>query len=35
MFNKQKKFEQAVLSGEYANDDIEYSSNYKDRFKRL
>lgn len=35
MFNKQKKFEQAVLSGEYANDDIEYSSYYKDSFKRL
>ena len=32
MFNKQKKFEQAVLSGEYANDDIEYSSYYKDSF---
>lgn len=35
MFNKQKKFEEAVLSGEYSNDDIEYSSYYKDSFKRL
>ena len=35
MFNKQKKFEETVLSGEYSNDDIEYSSYYKDRFKRL
>ena len=30
IFNKQKKFEEAVLSGE-----IEYSSYYKDSFKRL
>ena len=30
MFNKQKKFEEEVLSGE-----IEYSSYYKDSFKRL
>ena len=35
MFFKQKKFEQAVLSGEYSMDDIEYSSYYKDSFKRL
>ena len=35
MFNKQKKFEETVLSGEYSNDDIEYSSYYKDSFKRL
>lgn len=35
MFFKQKKFEEAVLSGEYSNDDIEYSSYYKDSFKRL
>lgn len=35
MFNKQKKFEEAVLSGEYSNDDIKYSSYYKDSFKRL
>ena len=35
MFFKQKKFEQAVLSGEYSMDDIEYSRYYKDSFKRL
>ena len=35
MFFKQKKFEEAVLSGEYSNDDIEYSSYYQDSFKRL
>ena len=35
IFNKQKKFEQEVLSGEYAVGDMEYSSYYKDSFKRL
>ena len=35
MFNKQKKFEQEVLSGGYAVGDMEYSSYYKDSFKRL
>ena len=35
IFNKQKKFEQEVLSGEYAVGDMEDSSYYKDRFKRL
>lgn len=35
IFNKQKKFEEEVLSGEYAVGDMEYSSYYKDSFKRL
>jgi len=35
IFNKQKKFEEKVLSGEYAVGDMEYSSYYKDSFKRL
>ena len=35
-FNKQKKFEEEVLSGEYAVGDMEYSSYYKRQFlKRL
>ena len=35
IFNKQKIFEQEVLSGEYAVGDMEYSSYYNDSFKRL
>ena len=33
--SKQKKFEQAVLNGEYDITDMDYSSYYKDSFKRL
>lgn len=29
IFNKQKKFEKKLLSGEYAVGDMEYSSYYK------
>ena len=35
MFGKQKKFEQAVLNGEFDIGDMDYSSYYKDSFKRL
>jgi len=35
MFNKQKKFEQQVAAGEFDLGDVEYSSYYKDSFKRL
>ena len=35
IFNKQKKFEEEVLCGEYAVKEMEYSSYYKDSLKRL
>ena len=35
MFGKQKEFEQAVLNGEFDIGDMDYSSYYKDSFKRL
>lgn len=35
MFGKQKKFEQAVANGEFDISGMEYSSYYKDSFKRL
>ena len=35
MFGRQKKFEQAVANGEFDISGMDYSSYYKDSFKRL